>query len=257
MSGVGRRIAEPVTEILVSIAEHVPRGLGAGHRRIGDRTRQAADAFDDAERRIEDSVPIYMVDNEGNVQRLTPEGDFVPVGGDDRSGVRGLLGADGRATPKRSGHHNLATGVPSRERPRVDSRPVVAGTTELARATQRARLAANDRGGNYAAFRYQDGDSHFILVGRSGPQQSLHSEQNAGVPFIGAMERLAGAPQEIYTERAPCTTRRCDAWLAQYFEGADVTHTFEYGETKESRRKGNDAHAEYMARLFRDDPEDP
>ncbi|WP_078857013.1 nucleic acid/nucleotide deaminase domain-containing protein [Streptomyces sp. NBRC 109706] len=256
MAGLGRRIAEPVRNILDDIARKVPQGMERAHRRISERVRTAADRFDESERRITDRVPTYQVDNDGNVRRLMPDGSTREVSASDNSGIRNLLGPDGRATPHRSGQ-NLLPGPRDRRNGVVNSERVAPGSTELSRATQRARLADENRGGdNYAAFRYQGDDGDFILVGSSVRRGNVHSEQAAGSPFLAARDRLTGDVTEVYTERDPCGIpnggRNCATWLAHYFGGdLPVSGSFEYGDAA-SRARGNTAHSAYVDGLFAD-----
>ncbi|UED87376.1 nucleic acid/nucleotide deaminase domain-containing protein [Streptomyces profundus] len=242
--------------ILDDIARKMPQGMERGHRRISERVNTAADRFDESERRITDRVPTYQVDNDGNVRQLMPDGSTRPVSGSDNSGVHNLLGPDGRATPHRSGQ-NLLPPRKRRTNGVVNSERVDPGSTELSRATQRARLADGNRGAdNYAAFRYQGDDGDFILVGKSDRTSNTHSEQAVGSPFLAARDRLTGRVTEVYTERDPCGIpnggRNCATWLAHYFGGdLPVSGSFEYGD-RVSRARGNDAHDAYVGELFGD-----
>lgn len=70
------------------------------------------------------------------------------------------------------------------------------GSTALSRAVQSTRIAAKDRGGNYAAGSLDDGST---VVGRSSAD--LHAEQD--------IIRQAGGRRimEMFTEREPCAAR--------------------------------------------------
>ena len=253
MSDIVGKIVKPTAEILEHIGQKIPRALGKGHERVGDMAHRAADGFEKAETDLAEKVPVYMIDHEGNVKKLMPNGKFDDVPLDDTSGIRKLLGDDGKAPTKKVGEYNLPRVKDPNSRPVVKPTKIPEGGSELAQATQRARLARDDDGaGNYAAFRYQGEDGHFILVGRSKPRTTLHSEQSIGVPFLVHKDRLAGTVTEAYTERGPCEIRapKCAAWLKHYFPGARVEHSFDYGPTKADEERGNQEHAGYINRLF-------
>ncbi|RMI46020.1 hypothetical protein EBN88_01685 [Streptomyces triticirhizae] len=226
------------------------------HRRAAERIRRAADRFDESERRLADSVPTYTVDRKGNVRRLMPDGSSRPVDQSDPASVRKLVDQDGRVpVKKKNDQYNLSN--TNRPRRRVSSDRVAWDRGALQWATQRARLAANDRGGsNYAAYRYEGDDGDFILVGRSHSRGG-HSEQNAGIPFDAARNRLDGWVTGLHSEREPCHgpgMRKCDEWVGTFVQGEDeelpTTHSTPYGDTRERRRQDNAVHRRYRDWLF-------
>ncbi|KAB8162162.1 hypothetical protein FH609_024790 [Streptomyces sp. 3MP-14] len=257
MAGLGQRIARPVINILEEIASKVPRGMDRAHRQTARRIRRAADRFDESERRLADRVPTYTVDDEGNVRRLMPNGRDRPVRWWDPPSVRRLLGEDRRtAVKKEDDEYNLSN--TQRERRRVTSEQTDWHRGELTWATQRARLAANDRdGNNYAAYRYEGDDGDFILVGKSYEENRTHSEHTAGIPFDAARDRLDGWVTGLHSERAPCHgrgMRQCDQWVGTFMqrpqEELPVTNSVPYGDTPAQRRLDNKVHKAYRDWLF-------
>lgn len=76
----------------------------------------------------------------------------------------------------------------------------------------------------------------------------MHSERQIGIPFLDA--KRAEGMSELYTERAPCTkspgASDCSAWMSEHLPNVDVSHSVEYGDTPESKKKGNDAMENYL-----------
>ncbi|MBV9025656.1 MAG: hypothetical protein JO362_18120 [Streptomycetaceae bacterium] len=254
MAEIVEKIVKPTVEILGHISEKIPRALAAAHDRIGTMARDAATHFEKVEEDIADRVPVYMVDHEGKVMKVG-ENELTEVALHDTSGIRNILDDENKTLGKKPGEYLLGPKSPGKEWPMVNSEEVAPGTTELSRATQQARGAMGDEGANnYAAFHYKGKDGEFILVGRSKSYGS-HSEQYAGVPFLANKENgnLTGDVVAAYSERAPCQRRspKCAAWLAKYFPGTDVSHSFIYGPEKEDETVGNEAHASYLKDLFK------
>ncbi|ARF58244.1 nucleic acid/nucleotide deaminase domain-containing protein [Streptomyces gilvosporeus] len=91
---------------------------------------------------------------------------------------------------------------------------------------------------NYAAFEYVDAAGDKQIVTRSGaialhPEERLWDSLNA-----------AGVEREqvlrVHTDLAPCFMpgHYCSMWLAQVFPHAEMTHSFPYGESADSRAAG-------------------
>lgn len=57
--------------------------------------------------------------------------------------------------------------------------------------------------------------------------------------------------RELYTEREPCTSGKgsvdCSAWMSKHLpDGVQVSHSVEYGETEDSKKRGNDQMKQYL-----------
>src|SRR6185503_20171713 len=91
--------------------------------------------------------------------------------------------------PRRKLPKPTKSAVPPRAKTPIPSTKIDPGSSELARAVDRARLADGKKGQstdvNYAAFRCVDKNGNEVIVtGRSDRPNSLHSEQVAGVPIL-------------------------------------------------------------------------
>ncbi|MDX2709308.1 nucleic acid/nucleotide deaminase domain-containing protein, partial [Streptomyces sp. PA03-6a] len=199
-------------------------------------------------------TPVYLLHDDGRVQRVHPNASTSDVHPLDTSGIHNITGGKSSTTPIKKGDYPLPPKKKGDIRTKVDSRQIPEGGSELARATQLARQAHNGTGdygdNNYAAVRYKDDrGGEFILVGRSNRAIYAHSERVLGVPIMNTGNR--DHITELYTERAPCERRSpvCAAWLQHYFPNASVEHTFQYGPTKASEDAGNEEHQRYMERL--------
>lgn len=206
-------------------------------------------------------APTYHVGDDGKVTRLDSAG-HQPLTDDDRNRLKpiGLQGDD------TVGRRNMADYPLPEERKKKPSTQVPFGSTDLSRATEMARHAnrgprktqgdyGQTRKGefssrNYAAARYGErGDKEeFILVGRS-KWPSAHSERQVGIPFLDAGK--SKGMSELYTEREPCTTgagtKDCSAWMSEHLpDDLKVSHSVEYGDTDQSRKKGNDEMEQYL-----------
>jgi Xanthomonas XOO_2897-like deaminase len=247
-------IVKPTTEVLAHIGERMPGAMGHAHNRVGEMAHDAADHFDQVEENVADRVPVYLVDKEGKVSRLRSNGEMGQVSAGDTSGIRKLLDKNNMTATKTRGEYNLPRIRKAEKRKLVDSEKIPEGSSELARATQRIRRAKADSGaGNYAAVHYKGGgNDEFILVGRSVPRTTTHSEQTVGVPFLKNKGKLDGGVVGAYTERGPCEIRapKCAAWLRTHFPNTPVTHSFDYGPAKEDEERGNLEHAAYIKRLM-------
>lgn len=217
-----------------------------------------------------DKTPVYLLDKSGKLSLLQADGKKIavdPAALDPQkdSALRELL-SDGQPLPD-----NKREAIPleraeaGKEGPRKNSTPIVAGSTDLSRATQLARHSDGYYAGkNYAAFRVGSGKDGFIVVGRvDGP----HSERIVGVPLKNS--GMADMVTDAYSERAPCRTAQyfCGEWMEKYFPDTEMSHSFEYGELAtwedekdrkaallESQRKGNREMSKYVNALSHQAP---
>ncbi|MCQ4079463.1 hypothetical protein NGB36_02315 [Streptomyces sp. RB6PN25] len=264
MGGIEEKIARPVVRTLEKFSEKIPKGMAQRFHDLGQATRKAADHFDKAEGEIAGRVPVYKVEADGTVMKLVG-GKFHPLHdveteADKGSGIKEILGEDGKASTWEKGKYTLDAEpnekVPGDLGPKVrnpvDSTKVDPGSTPLSMATAQARRADGEAayGRNYVAFHYRDeGSGHnFILVGRSIPYKA-HSEQYAGIPFLE--KGIGGNVKAVYTERAPCDFgRNCQSWLGRYFNNGqpEVSHSFNYAKDKDVREHGE--LSSYLLGLF-------
>jgi uncharacterized protein YukE len=212
------------------------------HKEKDKKVKEDLDSCDSGD------VPMYLVNLDGSVVQLMPNGTTAPVSGADESGIRLLMTEEGgtRTWRPRGGGDNPYS-VSAGDKGRVDSKPIDPGSTPLARATQTARYARKDwTGNNYAAGRFIDDDGHdFILVGYS---KSVHSERSVGYPLLRAGQQ--DSLQSLYTEREPCQNPPsfCDRWTAKYFgENLPVTHSQTYDQSLE--RKEGESDYQYRRRV--------
>ncbi|WP_372349547.1 nucleic acid/nucleotide deaminase domain-containing protein [Streptomyces sp. KL116D] len=216
------------------ITETVPDRVKATSRLHKGKDHDVRDAADKVETKKSGPTPMYLLDHDGNVQRLMPDGTTRPLAPDDKSGIHSVLD-DGKAWhPWHSGGDPFGVKNGGEKADRVESDKIAPGSNELARATQIARYYnAHERpelykrgGANYAAALFDDNDQRkFILIGTSGP---VHSERVIGYPVLKHGEE--GNLTHLYTEREPCQEQNmyCDQWLDQRFEGAGVEHSAKY-----------------------------
>ncbi|MFD8549084.1 nucleic acid/nucleotide deaminase domain-containing protein [Streptomyces sp. NPDC059649] len=218
------------------------------------------------------NAPTYHVDDHGKVTRLTTAG-HQDLTDEDRGRLTPIgLQGDDHVARRVAGNYPLP-----KERTKKPSRQVPFGSTDLSQATQLARHAntgkrdrktkqpekgdyGNKSGSkfssrNYAAVRHGErgADDEFILVGRSVFTTGMHSERQVGIPFLDA--KHAGGMTELYTERAPCTkspgSADCSAWMSEHLPNVKVSHSVEYGDTPESKKKGNDEMEKYLNSINR------
>ncbi|MER6774677.1 nucleic acid/nucleotide deaminase domain-containing protein [Streptomyces bacillaris] len=199
----------------------------------------------------DDDVPMYLLNADGSVKVLHPDGSTGEVAKADKSGVWGFLEKDGtvwRPAHREKHDFNVPRG---RTGPKVTSTQIDPGSTDLSRATEIARFAKQDYGGsNFAAGRYIEPESgnEIILVGDSeGP----HSERTIGYPLLkhGKEANLS----EVYTEREPCQlSPKCDQWLDVHFKSKnpdlEVTHANSYDQTDKTSKR-DEEHRAYMREL--------
>lgn len=200
-------------------------------------------------------APTYFVDDKGKATRLTDKGHH-DLTDEDRKRLS-PLGLQDDSVPKRqASKYPLPDKTDRKKKP---SRQVGFGSTDLSRATRTARDAESDYGRkkkdkftsrNYAATRHGErgADDEFVLVGRS-KWPGAHSERQVGIPFLDA--GTTHGMKELYTEREPCTSGKgsvdCSAWMSKHLpDGVQVSHSVEYGETEDSKKRGNDQMKQYL-----------
>ncbi|WP_240468461.1 nucleic acid/nucleotide deaminase domain-containing protein [Streptomyces dangxiongensis] len=178
------------------------------------------------------------------MQRLHADGGTGDLDGHDKKRLHGIVGDDGRFyipdTPRAKAEFHAESKHPGRAK----SAKIDPSTSDLAQATQAARVARGDGGGtNYAAGRYIDaGGRESVLVGYSNKKG--HSERMIGFPILhsGQKDRL----REIFTEREPCQKNPvCARWLDYHF-GSDlkVTHVADYYD--QNMKTTNKEHTQYL-----------
>jgi RHS repeat-associated protein len=107
------------------------------------------------------------------------------------------------------------------------------GSTDLSKMTQQYRIDNGITGGrNVAVFEIEvDGKVDYDIAVSRGK----HSER-----ILGERVPEGGKVTRIYSELEPCTINggKCKEYIHKNFPDADVSYSFEYGETKASRKKG-------------------
>jgi hypothetical protein len=220
------------------IAETVPDHVKATSKVLKGKDHDVKDAVNKIDTKKHDSgdTPMYLLDADGTVQRLMPDGTTRKLDPNDSSGIHSILNG-GQAWHPWHSTDKKSYGVKDggEDAPRVTSKKVPPGSNELARATQIARFYnAHERpelykrgGANYASVLFDDKEGRrFILVGTSDP---VHSERILGYPILKAEEK--DNVRSLYTERQPCQEANmyCDQWLAEHFgDKLDVTHSAKY-----------------------------
>ncbi|MFF4339576.1 nucleic acid/nucleotide deaminase domain-containing protein [Kitasatospora sp. NPDC001540] len=234
VSGLADRGLGVVEKALKSFVKH-SGDTSQGIRQMSRNHQENDHGLGEAFTRINSSgrTPMYLLHDDGSVSRLREDGSTHKVAHDDASGIHDIL-HNGAMQPPKAGEFKLPPKSRKKadaavQRPQTSSGKVDHGTTPLARATQLARYANDDYGNqrgntftsnNYAAVRYQDGNKEFILVGRS--KNPRHSEPIIGIPLL--RDQKAGNVQDLYTERAPCTS--CSPWLKHFVPHINVSHSF-------------------------------
>ncbi|MEU4493452.1 nucleic acid/nucleotide deaminase domain-containing protein [Streptomyces sp. NPDC023998] len=195
-------------------------------------------------------VPMYLLNADGSVKELLPNGQTRNLSPNDSSGIKDILEGGTAAwrpqTPKEKKEYPVPLG---RKGPKTVSQKIAPGSTDLSRATEIARFAKGDyKGTNFAAGRYVSPDTgkEMILVGDSG---GPHSERSIGYPLL-KHNRESGL-KEIYTEREPCQlSPKCDQWLNMYFDpDLKVTHSADYDQSEKNLYRRDREHREYMGEL--------
>ena len=91
---------------------------------------------------------------------------------------------------------------------------------------------------SYAAFEFTDARGEKQIVTEPGGL-CLHPEERAWAG-LQASQVAPGQVRRVHTELEPCFLpgHYCSLWMAEEFPQAEFTHTFDYGETAESREAG-------------------
>lgn len=199
----------------------------------------------------DDDVRTYMLNADGTVERIMPNGTVAPNGLDatDKLNLANVM-TDGKVWRPVEDSEKRRWNTPTGHTGTVSSTKIDPASSDLAQATQMARKAHDYYGGkNYAAGRYVDPESgrESILVGRSGG--GFHSEKQIGHPLLHTGN--ASGLKEMFTEREPCQKNpQCNRWLDYYFASANpdlkVTHAANYDQFSPGQGK---EHGDYMDAL--------
>jgi hypothetical protein len=253
------QVMEGIEKGVKRSAAHLDENMTGGLKQMAKRHKgnddDIATELQSITKKSTGNVPVYHLDDKGKVTRLTSAG-HQDLTDDDRTRLTSLNLQGDSVPERRAAKYPLPAQGKRQSKP---SQQVAFGSTDLSQATQLARQSNKDYGRtskgkfssrNYAAGRYgkQGGDDEFIIVGRSKWPAS-HSERQVGIPFLNAGTK--DGLTELYTEREPCSTgkgaQNCSAWMSEYLpKDVRVSHTVEYGETPDSKQKGNDAMEKYL-----------
>ncbi|MGW6909027.1 nucleic acid/nucleotide deaminase domain-containing protein [Streptomyces sp. NPDC054940] len=240
-------------------AKHLDENMTGGLNKMAKRHRSNDDdiatELQGISKKSHGNTPVFHVDDKGKVTRLTAAG-HQDLTAEDRARLTPLQLQGDSVGERRAGKYPLPDPTNRKRKP---SQQVALGSTDLSQATQLARQANSDYGQvrkgnfssrNYAAARYGErgSENEFIIVGRS-KWPAAHSERQVGIPFLNA--GTTKGMTELYTEREPCTTgkgaQNCSAWMSEYLpDSVRVSHTVEYGDTPESKQKGNAEMERYL-----------
>ncbi|MFI5553781.1 nucleic acid/nucleotide deaminase domain-containing protein [Streptomyces sp. NPDC051738] len=271
---------DPLTNLLDPVVDELVEGIGKGVKRSADHlddsmtsglskmAKRHKDNDDETalslkqlQKGNDGKTPMYLMSDDGTLKRLKTDGNTDKLTQEDRDRIGLKLDGDNAGRPL-PGEPNLKLQGKERPRPLSNSQQVELGSTPLSQAVQLARHSDKSYGNhkqvngedkfesnNYAAARFnsaKDGDGDFVMVARSSGFR--HSERMIGFPVLrdGAGDRMT----ELYTERAPCSSApNCSAWMKERLSHVDVTHSIDYGNTKESRAQGNAEMMDYLDRL--------
>ncbi|GAA3620493.1 nucleic acid/nucleotide deaminase domain-containing protein [Streptomyces chitinivorans] len=227
-------------------------GLDTTKRSNDKNEKDTKDRFDNCRRHDDDEVRTYILNSDGSVDRLLPNGTLDPKGLDstDRANLVNITD-NGKVWRPESRSEQRKWHTKKGHTGTVSSRRVAPSEDELGQATQLARKARNDYGGgNYAAGRYIDPENgrESILVGYS--DNKYHSERNIGHPLLH--KGMESGLKEIFTEREPCQkSPRCDRWLDCFFKPAnpdlEVTYAARYDQSNKETQ--NNEHENYISEL--------
>ncbi|MEU6505171.1 nucleic acid/nucleotide deaminase domain-containing protein [Streptomyces sp. NPDC046942] len=233
---VGKHLTETIPNRAKAVSQlHKDIDNEIGLRAKGIRTGK------DGEQRV------YLMHADGSVQRLHADGGTAKLDDHDRKRLHGIVGDDGRFYIPSTQKQKSEFYAEEAHKSRVKSKKIDASTSDLAQATQAARVARDDFDGtNYAAGRYIDaGGRESILVGYSNKRG--HSERMIGFPILHSNQghRL----KEIFTEREPCQKNPvCARWLSYHFgSNFKVTHAANYYD--QNMKTTNTEHTKYVSGL--------
>ncbi len=257
------KVIDGIEQGVKKSAKHLDEDMTGGLKKMAknhrDNDDETALSLAQIRKRTDGNTPMYLMGDDGTVKRLHVDGTRADLTEEDRQRIGLKFDGDNVGRPQ-PGEPSLKLQGKERPRPLTSSRRVELGSTPLSRAVQLARHADSSYGthrevdgkdkfesNNYAAARFDSkGDGGFIMVARSSGFR--HSERMIGFPVLrdGAQDRMT----ELYTERAPCSTApNCSAWMRERFPNVDVTHSIEYGSTRESTAQGNAEMMDYLDRL--------
>jgi hypothetical protein len=117
------------------------------------------------------------------------------------------------------------------------------GSSDLSHVAQAYRQAAGVTGGrNVAVFEYRAADGSLQTIARASERGVGHAERIIG----RELESMGVQPSQvtrIYSELQPCNVPGgyCDPFISRTFPEAEVTWSFQYGATVESRAAGVEA----------------
>ncbi|MCL8013381.1 nucleic acid/nucleotide deaminase domain-containing protein [Streptomyces sp. AS02] len=248
-------IEKGVKRSAAHLDENMTGGLNKMAKRHRDNDHGIATELQSISKTSHGNTPAYHLDDKGKVTRLTAAG-HQDLTAEDRARLAPLQLQGDHVGERRAGNYPLPAPGDRKKKP---SQQVAFGNSDLSQATQLARQANSDFGQvrkgnfssrNYAAARYGErgSENEFIIVGRS-KWPAAHSERQVGIPFLNTGNTKGMT--ELYTEREPCTTgkgaKNCSAWMSEYLpDSVRVSHTVEYGDTPESKQKGNDEMERYL-----------
>ncbi|MET7689631.1 nucleic acid/nucleotide deaminase domain-containing protein [Streptomyces sp. NPDC005483] len=257
MEGIGKGVKRSAAHL----DESMTSGLSKMAKRHKDNDDETALSLKQLQKGNDGKTPMYLMGDDGTLRRLRPDGGTHKLDQEDRDRIGLTLDGDNAGRPL-PGEPNLKLHGKERPRPLSNSQQVELGSTPLSQAVQLARHSDKSYGNhkqvngqdkfesnNYAAARLdsaKQGDGNFIMVARSSGFR--HSERMIGFPVL--RDGAGGRITELYTERAPCSSApNCSAWMKERLSHVDVTHSIDYGNTKESRAQGNAEMMNYLDRL--------
>ncbi|MFF0095590.1 nucleic acid/nucleotide deaminase domain-containing protein [Streptomyces canus] len=257
MEGIGKGVKRSAAHL----DESMTSGLSKMAKRHKDNDDETALSLRQLQKSNDGKTPMYLMGDDGTLRRLRTDGGTDKLTQEDRDRIGLKLDGDNAGRPL-PGEPNLKLQGKERPRPLSNSTQVELGSTPLSQAVQLARHSDKSYGNhkqvngqdkfesnNYAAARINSNrqdDGDFILVARSSGFR--HSERMIGFPVL--RDGAGGRMTELYTERAPCSSApNCSAWMRERLSHVDVTHSIDYGNTKESRAQGNAEMMNYLDRL--------
>ncbi|MER7566762.1 nucleic acid/nucleotide deaminase domain-containing protein [Streptomyces sp. NPDC048523] len=259
------QVMEGIEKGVKRSASHLDENMTGGLKQMAKRHRDNDDetalSLKQLQKGNDGKTPMYLMGDDGTLKRLRTDGGTDKLNQEDRDRIGLRLDGDNAGRPL-PGEANLKLQGKERPRPLSNSTQVELGSTPLSQAVQLARHSDKSYGNhkqvngqdkfesnNYAAARLNSNkqdDGDFILVARSSGFR--HSERMIGFPVL--RDGAGGRMTELYTERAPCSSApNCSAWMRERLSHVDVTHSIDYGNTKESRAQGNAEMMNYLDRL--------
>ncbi|MFF4032981.1 nucleic acid/nucleotide deaminase domain-containing protein [Streptomyces sviceus] len=258
-------VMEGISKGVKRSADHLDESMTGGLKQMAKRHKDNDDetalSLKQLQKGNDGKTPMYLMGDDGTLKRLHADGGTHKLTPEDRDRIGLSLDGDNAGRPL-PGESNLKLQGKQRPRPLSNSEQVELGSTPLSQAVQLARHADKSYGNhkqvngqdkfesnNYAAARFNSAkqdDGNFVMVARSSGFR--HSERMIGFPVL--RDGAGGRMTELYTERAPCSSApNCSAWMKERLSHVDVTHSIDYGNTKESRAQGNAEMMDYLDRL--------